>query len=289
MSRKKASAKSKPQVLPRPVDRKDVVRGLPEETLLAPGADPLHPLRVAFDALLDRAADLLMLGGLKRADIEHALRAQADAFAKGKRRRMRLDESHFGLLTQASGVLHDWWREPSFVGSDGNAKPLPIQGRGATLSALVARRVPLPKVPGVINWMEKAGFFTRDAQGLAATPKRQAIIALGSPGPLMSERGITMAAHALGTAAHNYRLNAKLPGLTDRQAYVSRLSVKHLRQFRELVRLHGSDFLETIDNWLEDHQVKGTGESGIEAGVHLYMFTGRPAKGKRKRGKGSAA
>ena len=105
----------------------------------------------------------------------------------------------------------------------------------------------------------------------------------------MSERGLTMAAYALDTAAHNYNVKAKLPGYTDRQSYVSRLSLKHFRQFRELMRLHGGMFLETIDNWLEDHQVKEPGESGIEAAVHLYMFSGRRAKAKRARGKGDSA
>jgi hypothetical protein len=185
--------------------------------------------------------------------------------------------------------MHDWWREPDFLGPDGNAKNLPILGKGVTLSALVARRVPSSMIPAAIDWMERAGMFTRVEEGMAMASKRQVIVPRGSPGPLMSERGLTMAAHLLGTAAHNYNLNAKLPGFADRESYVSKLSLKHFRQFRELVRLHGGIFLETIDNWLEDHQVKEPGEPGIEAGVHFYMYSGRRAKAKRTRPKGSAA
>jgi hypothetical protein len=266
-----------------------MARSMPKETLLAPGADPFRPLHVAFDVLISRAVELMILGGLKPEEVERSLRAKADAYAQRKPRRSTADESHFELLAKVSGVMHDWWRETPYVGSDGNAKPLPVDGPGATLSSLVARRVPLSTVPAAIDWMERAGLFTRDEVGRATPGHRHAIIARGSPGPLMSERGLTMAAYALDTAAHNYKVKAKLPGYTDRQAYVSRLSLKHFRQFRSLVRLHGTVFLETIDNWLEDHQVKEPGESGIEAGVHLYMFSGRRAKAKRTRRKGGSA
>ncbi len=262
---------------------------MPKETLLAPGADPFRPLHIAFDVLVNRAVDLMMQGGLQPEEVERSLRAKADACAQGRPRRVPADESHFGLMLRVSGVMHDWWRESPYVGPDGNAKPLTIQGRGATLFSLIARRVPLSSVPAAIDWMEKAGLFTRNEEGMATAAKRHAMIARGSPGPLMSERGLTMAAYALDTAAHNYKVKAKLPGFTDRQAYVSRLSLKHFRQFRELVRLHGNVFLETIDNWLEDHQVKEPGESGIEAGVHLYMFSGRRAKATRSRGKRGSA
>ena len=246
-----------------------------ERMLMAPGSHPMRPLQIAFDMLLTRAAELLLEGGLTRAEIEHALRAKADALARGKPLRLRGEESHFGLMLQVSGVLHDWWREPRFVGSDGNPKPLPLRGRGITLAALVGRRVPASMVDSAIDWMETAGIFTRDKEGRALTDKRAAIVARGSPGPLMSERGLTMAAHMLGTALHNYHVEDKLPGLTDRQAHVAHLSAKHFRQFRELVRSQGSVFLETIDNWLEDHQAARQTETSIEAGVHVYMFKGR--------------
>lgn len=228
--------------------------------------------------LLARAAELLLEGGLTRAEIERVLRAKADEFTGGKPLRLRKDASHFGLMLQVSSVLHDWWREPRFVGRDGNPRPLPLRGRGVTLAALVARRVPAAMVSTAIDWMETAGVFTRNNDGFAVTNNRAAIVARGSPGPLMSERGLTMAAHLLGTALHNYHVEDPLPGLTDRQAYVGRLSARHFRQFRELVRTQATVFLETIDNWLEDHQVSQSGETSVEAGVHVYMFKGRPMK-----------
>ncbi len=287
MSKKKASARNKRRVMPRPEKHTDAARSMPKETLLAPGLDLFQPLYDAFDVLITRAADLLMKGGLKPEEVERALRTKADAYAKGKLRKVHPEDSHLSMLKRVSGIMHDWWRDPEFMGPDGNAKTLPIEGRGASLSTLVARRVPPKMVSAAIDWMERAGVFTRTGEGLATPAKRSVIIKRGSPGPLMSERGLTNAANALGTAAHNYNSNAKLPGFMDRGSFVSSLSLKHFRQFRELVRLHGQVFLETIDNWLEDHQVKESGEPGIEAGVHLYMYTGRRAKAKRSRKKGS--
>jgi hypothetical protein len=288
MSRKKASARNKRRVVPRPGKHRDAARSMSKETLLAPGMAPFQPLHVAFDVLITRAADLLMKGGLKAEEVERALRTKADAYAKGRLRKVHQEDSHFGLLKQLAGVMHDWWREPDFLGPDGNPKTLPVQGPGVTLSSLVARRIPTAMVPAAIDWMEKAGMFTRPEEGLAKASKRQVIMPPGSPGPLMSERGLTLAANALGTAAHNYNLDAKLPVFADRNSFVSRLSLKHFRQFRELVQLHGGIFLETIDNWLEDHQVKKPGEPGIEAGVHFYMYAGRRAKAKRSGGKRGA-
>jgi hypothetical protein len=242
----------------------------------------MRPLQVAFDALLMRAAELLVEGGLTREEIAQLLQARADTFSKGKAIRLRKESSHFGLMLQMGGVLHDWWREPRFVGSDGHPKPLPLRGRGVTLESLVARRVPPSRITTAIAWMEKGGFFTRDGQGRALAQRREAIVARGSPGPLMSERGLTMAAHLLGTAVHNYHVDDRFPGLTDRQAYVAQLSAKHFRRFRELVRTQATHFLETIDNWLEDHQTTRPGETSIEAGVHVYMFKGRPTKLKKR-------
>jgi hypothetical protein len=283
MSKKRASGRNSRRDSTRPVKRKDPLKSqASDSSLIAPGTHPLRPLQIALDVLLTRAAELLVQGGMDLNQIERALRAKADSIADGKWTRIREEASHFGLLKQVSGVLHDWWREPRFISANGTPKALPIRGRGVSLSALVARRVPLSKVPAAIEWMEKAGLFTRTENGLATTTKRAAIIERGSPGPLMSERGLILATHLLSTASHNYRLDEKLPGLMDRQVHVARLSLKHFRQFRELVRLHGGLFLETIDNWLEDHQTDRPGESAIEAGVHLYMFKGRSVKTKRR-------
>jgi len=196
----------RPRVAPRAAPRSAVDR-----VLMTPSAHPMRPLEVALDMLLTRAAELLLEGGLTRAEIERVLRAKADEFTGGKPLRLRKDSSHFGMMLQVSGVLHDWWREPRFVGADGNPKPLPLRGRGVTLATLVARRVPAAMVSTAIDWMETGGIFTRDKDGYAVTNKRALIVARGSPGPLMSERGLTMAAHLLGTALHNYHVEDPLP------------------------------------------------------------------------------
>jgi hypothetical protein len=241
--------------------------------LLSPGRDPLQPLRVAFDTLLNRAADLLEEGGLSRREIERVLRSKATMFAKGKRTDMRLEVSHFAWMIYMANVLHDWSRELPYLGADGNPRSLPIRGSGASLETLVRRQLPRSKIPAAIAWLEKAGFITRDAKGRAVAQKRHAIVARGSPGPLMSERGLTLAGQLLSTARHNYHLEG--PILTDRQAHVGRLSVRQFRQFREFVSAQAAVFIETVDNWLDDHQVTKPGERGVEAAVHVYMFKGR--------------
>jgi hypothetical protein len=254
-----------------------------KDMLLSPGRDPLQPLRVSFDTLLNRAADLLEAGGMSSQEIGRLLRAKATQFAQGKRADMRLEFSHFAWMIFMANVLHDWSRELQFLGSDGEPRPLPIRGPGLSLEMLVRRQVPRSKVSAAIAWLEKAGFVTRDTAGRAVAQKRHAIVARGSPGPLMSERGLSLAAQLLSTARHNYGLEG--PIYTDRQAHVGRLSVRHFRQFHEFVSAQAGVFIETIDNWLDDHQATEPGEASVVAAVHVYMFKGRATKVRKQKSK----
>ena len=264
--------------------RRDSPANVPASNLLVtPGRDMLQPLRAAFDTLLNRAAGLLEAGGLSRREIEQALREKAHALAKGKSIRIREDASHFAMMRHVAGIMHDWSREPQFIGTDGNPKPLALNGRGSTLASLIARRVPIAQVPTAIEWMARVGAFTLDEKGRAVTQKRQVIVERGSPGPLMSERGVIMAGHALATALHNYHVKSRLPGFTDRQSTVPRLSARPFRQFRQLVRTQAGVFLETVDNWLEDHQTLDPNEDSVEAGVHVYMYKGRTNRAGKRR------
>jgi hypothetical protein len=220
---------------------------------------------------LATALDFLLDAGFSREALARTLRSRADRVLRGEPLADANGSRHFELINNAASVLHDWWRDPAYVGSDGQPKPLPLQGRGASLSRLVARHFPKSRVPDVLAWMESAHVFKRHSDGLAHVAGRSVIV--GGAGALTSERAATLAAQYLKTVMHNNRTTDNGLKNFDRAAHVRRLSRKHLRRFRELVTAQGEEFLVIIDNWLEEHQASEVEDDGVEVSVHVHVYS----------------
>ncbi|MGH8264078.1 MAG: DUF6502 family protein [Steroidobacteraceae bacterium] len=252
----------------------------PVDTASAPGAanHSLRPLDLALDVLLAGTIEFLLEFGLTKEEIAEKLRHKAHTLAETGEFRAQTTSSHLEMMRQVSSILHDWWRDSEYVTGDGKPRPLPLHGPGLSLAKLIERRFPRAEVDRVIEWMERAGIFTRGADGRVTTAKTtNRSVIVGGRGALTTERAAMLSAQVLGTVVHNGRVDDHADQNFDRTAHVHRLSTRHVRRFRQYVNVQGEEFLELVDNWLEDHQAVD-GEDSVEAGVHAYVYVHEPRR-----------
>jgi hypothetical protein len=229
--------------------------------------------RTAFGILISGASVFLIKAGLPKEQLSAELRAAAKRMGSGGARNVRSE--NYELMVRVSGLVHDWCWDRRFVDpTTGKPSPLPLTGAKASLSSLVARRLPTESTSIVVAWMRHNNVIVRTPEGTFALTRPSVLIANAQP--LSLERIATLASQYLETGMHNFRAKDASRRNPDRTARVFDLPAKHLPQFREFVRQQTQTFLETIDDWLESRSAVSTRGRTVEAGVHAYAYTGAP-------------
>lgn len=78
------------------------------------------------------------------------------------------------------------------------------------------------------------------------------------------------------TVAYNLHRSESDPGRFDRRATNTRMPASAVPAFREFLEEEGQAFLEKVDDWLSEHEIKdGDEESGIRLGLGAYWIEGR--------------
>jgi uncharacterized protein DUF6502 len=239
--------------------------------MLVPGTNSTETLRAEMVRVLTPMMELLVHGGLNRAEIGRELRRVARAAASGRPASGRSAHAQYPSMVELSRTLYDWCREPGYVDANGDPRSIPSRGRGRTLETLIKRRLPAAHVPAAIHWLETNGIITSDGDGIV-TARRRHLIARPGSGSLLIERALTMAAYYLGTVLYNHAGGGR-ETYPDRVAFVAKVPARHLKRFRQFVLAQGDAYLETVDNWLEGHRADGSGEPVVGMGVHMYLFS----------------
>jgi hypothetical protein len=179
-----------------------------------------------------------------------------------------------GYVTKASVVLTAWHLDGQFLDAKGHPRPLPPDGEGVTFAALV-RHSGGSDVP--------ASTLLRELRNAGAVRERDD----GRWEPLMrnylphtiDEHVIrlwgTGMADVASTYVHNVTRTAKMPARFERAAVNDRVAKSALPEFRRFLDAEGQAFLERLDAWLTEHEVR-EGASGdqevIRLGVGMYQI-----------------
>ena len=160
-----------------------------------------------------------------------------------------------GHVTKGSLVLSAWHLDPEFLDKKGKPAALPLEGRSSSFGALV-RRCGSGDVPitTLVKELRTAGAIRERADGRLEALQRDYI-----PQP-MDEQLIrlwgTVLADIATTYVHNLTRSPKAPARFERAAVNDRIAKSALPEFRQFLEKEGQEFLERMDAWLTEHQVK---------------------------------
>jgi hypothetical protein len=188
-----------------------------------------------------------------------------------------------GYVTKGSLLLSAWHLDPDFVDSKGRPLPLALQGtenqsenddtgadHGPTFTALVKRcgGADVP-VTTLLRELRSAGAIRQRPDGRFEPLMRNYIP------HAMDEQMIRLWGSVLADIATTYRHNltrtGKTPARFERAAINDRMPRSAIPEFRKFVEAEGQAFLERVDEWLSEHEVKdGVATPTIRLGVGVY-------------------
>jgi hypothetical protein len=191
-----------------------------------------------------------------------------------------LDQKDVNRSGPPAKVLHAWHTDPRFSDSKGVPRVLEFEGSEESFAALV-RAVAGDVPPGAVRAeLRKAGAILDTEAGSLVAKKRffapgnadeKAITALsGILFPLMS--GID----------HNSEPGRSNDGYIQRFAFSDGLSPNLIPVFRDWSRSEATKFIESIDDWLAEHESKSVDDGQTDGrnivGIGVYYYEGPTAE-----------
>jgi uncharacterized protein DUF6502 len=173
-------------------------------------------------------------------------------------------------LYQIARVLRTWHLETRFITSEGEPKPLKMDGKNS-LRSLVRCHFPSQTVNLVLGTMKRNGLLRRRRSGhwvptskYARTPK-PTVELLSHFAEGMSRFAETVGKNTTSVGAKNL--------LLERAAQVSDLPLSEANAFRRYVHTQGMAYLTTIDDWLESRSRNRKKPTAVcNAGVFTFAF-----------------
>jgi hypothetical protein len=176
-------------------------------------------------------------------------------------------------------VLHAWHTDPRFSDAAGQPRTLSLDGPGMSFAALV-RAVAGDVPPGAVRAeLRKAGAVLEAQAGYIVATKRFFV-----PGNADEKAITSLSALVFPLMAgidHNSEPSRSSDGFIQRFAYSDSLAPGMTPVFREWSRSEATRFIESIDDWLAEHEVPQdegaqVGERGI-VGIGVYYYQGPTA------------
>jgi len=217
-------------------------------------------------------AHVAVVTGMTRKEIKR-LREQVDG--------QYVDEV-WGGANRATRVLSGWHRDPDFTDRHGEPRPLELALGDSRdeigFAALVRRYSGDIPANAILEELERVNAVERVAGNRLAVRHRAYVPEGSDPESL---RMLGSATHdLLATLEYNLSRGDDVRPYFQRTVFNTRVDTRALPIFHRLVSSHGQQFLETLDDWLERHEL---GEDETESpvkrtGVGIYYFedTTRP-------------
>jgi len=205
-----------------------------------------------------------------------------------KRIREKLDNEQDGSqprLGRPARLLELWHHEDDFVGEDGLPRTLEMDGPMG-FRALV-RRCGGDVPPGaILTELKNAGAVEELPGGKYRCIKRYFNPAGIDPymanryGEVMRDLAATLFFNSTHPEEHGRRFEYRV--------WNDEVDTRHVAKFQTLVREHGTNFLEFLDDWLVAHQAtdSGGGNKSVRCGLGIYYFSDETPKARKTTRKG---
>ncbi len=205
---------------------------------------------------------IAILSGLTRKEVQRLLKPPSDS------RSIEDREYHRG-----SRVITGWLRDRKYGDGKGHPRPIPLEGRGATFSALVKSYSGDIPVRAVLDELLRVGAVKQLKGGRICLVSRGYIPQKGLAEKLQVLGADT--ADLLSTIDHNVYLKPTQPRF-QRKVMYDNVPVDAAKEFRTLAAAEGQELLEKLDRWLAHRDrdtnpaSKGTGR--VRIGLGIFQF-----------------
>jgi hypothetical protein len=236
-------------------------------------ADPMP----ALQTVLSETVNFLVAAGLSRAEAARQLENQRRRVLSRKRGARSRSAAEVGIEKQerqllgVSGVVHDWHRDERYTDERGEPSSL-TQGQ---LVALISTRFGPNRAGAALAWMLDNRVVRRSRDKRFELVRGRSVLVRDKA---LQSQTLARAAVIVPQYLQLILRNAATADLESRElerdARVLFLPEKYVPLWRSLVRERVQEFLESMDNWLEDHASVEDGESVREVGIHVHCHIG---------------
>ncbi|MGI8740642.1 MAG: DUF6502 family protein [Gammaproteobacteria bacterium] len=183
-----------------------------------------------------------------------------------------IDTKASSNVNRATRVLSGWYQDAEFTGDDGQPLPLRLEGTGISFSTLVRRYSGDMPPKTMLEELHRVHAVDRADDGYIHVLSRAYLPDYDDPSGI-NEFGVAL--HDL-VATIDHNLNPQREGALYFQRMVAneRVRVRSLPVFRRIVGERGQQLLETLDDWLNLHEVDDAkaDDKHVRTGVGIYFF-----------------
>ena len=203
-----------------------------------------------------------ILTGVAARDVRRIREADANA------------ESEVGL-NRIARVLQGWCQDPEYLGPYGLPLEVPFAGDLRSFEELVARYASGVSARALLEELVRANAALETDDGYVRLLNRTY---LPTPlDPIGLERLGTVVGYFIDTVDFNLQKRKQGEGRFERYAITMEgLAPQSFAAFDELIREKGQEFLEILDDWLGQHEIKGGHRlpptDSIRTGVGVFHF-----------------
>ena len=178
-------------------------------------------------------------------------------------------------IHQIARVLQGWCQDVDFLGPYGIPLEVPFADDPLSFEQLVARYAPGAPANALLEELVRAEAAVRTDDGYVRLVNRTYL-----PSPLDNlglERLGNVVGYFIDTVDFNLQKRKQGEGRFERYAITMEgISPEDCLEFNELIREKGQHFLEIVDDWLGEHEIKGGNKlpasKSIHAGVGVFHF-----------------
>jgi hypothetical protein len=173
-------------------------------------------------------------------------------------------------------LLRTWHRDARYIDQEARPLPLPLTRGRNNLSSAIKCIDPSADSLEILRSMKAVGLIRRTSKGRYIPTSEAAIV--DQLHPLLIEHVTKLVSRLISTITRNTGRDSM--SLIDRHAYTANLNPVDQTAFADFTRSQGIAYLESIDDWLAQRQVRQRRISGVSkprgvaAGVYLFAYLG---------------
>jgi len=177
--------------------------------------------------------------------------------------------------TDATRLLSGWYQDASFLREGGDPMPLPERGSGPSFETLFDRYGGDTPHQTLLKELVSAGSVEMSADGMLIAKTRYHL-----PTPMNESfvrfLGTNLYDHAL-TLSNNLSAGADVAPRFEGFAMDDRIDAKAAPEFKQFVNSRAQQFLEEVDDWLNEHRADESVQKTVPArlGVGIYAIEGQ--------------